>query len=333
MEDKSKDENLPSGNGEPEDHSSGNKDDGGKPGGEKINDENAERESSEPEVSGLTPEEKPSDENILPEEESSEIRSAEKGPDENVDENDSAGNGTEEVQQAQPESEGEFHGGIPGGETPGHPYPRRLHKSVHDRIIFGVCGGLGEYLGINTVVIRLFFILSLLIGGWGAVIYFLATVFIPNNPEEEIPEDDSPGSPKERANTRVLAGSFFLLAGAYILFRNLGLLYYFNFFGMARDVVIPVVLIFSGLYIVVRYHSGGTLTGSFMPAKFRRSVIDRRISGVCGGFAEYLNAESSIIRILWVVFTLSSFGIGILIYILFAVFVPEKEGAAVEQNS
>ncbi|CUS81463.1 phage shock protein C (PspC) family protein, partial [Candidatus Kryptonium thompsonii] len=36
---------------------------------------------------------------------------------------------------------------------------KRLYKSRHDRIIDGVCGGIGEYLGIDPVIVRIIFIL------------------------------------------------------------------------------------------------------------------------------------------------------------------------------
>ncbi|HEX6292620.1 MAG TPA: PspC domain-containing protein [Herpetosiphonaceae bacterium] len=42
---------------------------------------------------------------------------------------------------------------------------RRLQRSTTNRIIAGVCGGLGEYFGIDPVIIRFLFILMLLPGG------------------------------------------------------------------------------------------------------------------------------------------------------------------------
>jgi phage shock protein C len=36
------------------------------------------------------------------------------------------------------------------------------------------------------------------------------------------------------------------------------------------------------------------------PKRLMRSVMDRKIAGVCGGIAEYLEADSTIIRLLWV---------------------------------
>jgi phage shock protein C len=52
-----------------------------------------------------------------------------------------------------------------------------------------------------------------------------------------------------------------------------------------------------------------------------RSTTDRKIAGVCGGVAEYLNIDSTIVRLLWVIFGLT--GTGILVYIIAALIMPE----------
>ena len=47
------------------------------------------------------------------------------------------------------------------------------------------------------------------------------------------------------------------------------------------------------------------------------------LGGVCGGLGEYLNVDPTLIRLLWVVFSLV-YGIGILAYILAWIIVPER---------
>jgi phage shock protein PspC (stress-responsive transcriptional regulator) len=55
----------------------------------------------------------------------------------------------------------------------------------------------------------------------------------------------------------------------------------------------------------------------------RRSRLDRRLGGVCGGLARTYGLESWVWRLIFVLFVLS-FGTGILIYLLLWVFVPEE---------
>jgi phage shock protein C len=56
----------------------------------------------------------------------------------------------------------------------------KLRRSRKSRVIAGVCGGLGEFFGINAFWFRLAFLLALLPGGIpGLLIYFLCWIIIP----------------------------------------------------------------------------------------------------------------------------------------------------------
>jgi len=57
-----------------------------------------------------------------------------------------------------------------------------------------------------------------------------------------------------------------------------------------------------------------------------RSTRDRIVGGVCAGLGAHLDVDPSIIRLVWVVVTLLSLGIGIIVYILAWVIVPEQPG-------
>jgi phage shock protein C len=59
----------------------------------------------------------------------------------------------------------------------------KLYRSPTDRMIGGVCGGLGAYLGIDPVLVRLFFVLLTIGGGSGVLVYLLLWILIPY-PEE-----------------------------------------------------------------------------------------------------------------------------------------------------
>ncbi len=56
--------------------------------------------------------------------------------------------------------------------------------------------------------------------------------------------------------------------------------------------------------------------------KLYKSRTDRKIAGVCGGIAEYLDVDSTIIRLVWVIL-IGCFGTGLLAYILAALIMPE----------
>lgn len=54
-----------------------------------------------------------------------------------------------------------------------------------------------------------------------------------------------------------------------------------------------------------------------------RSRRNRQVAGVCGGIAEYLAIDPSLVRILWLLLALAG-GPGVLLYIIMAVVVPEE---------
>ena len=60
-----------------------------------------------------------------------------------------------------------------------------------------------------------------------------------------------------------------------------------------------------------------------MEKKLYKSLKDRKIAGVCGGIAEYLNIDSNVIRIIWVIFSFG-FGTGILAYIICALILSDN---------
>ena len=58
---------------------------------------------------------------------------------------------------------------------------KKLYKSNTNKMICGVCGGLGEFFGIDPTIIRLIWAILWLMGGSGIVAYLLAAVIIPNS--------------------------------------------------------------------------------------------------------------------------------------------------------
>lgn len=58
--------------------------------------------------------------------------------------------------------------------------PKRLFRSRRDRMLCGVCGGIGEYFNIDATIIRL---ACVLFGctGTGIVVYLIAAVIIPED--------------------------------------------------------------------------------------------------------------------------------------------------------
>ena len=57
---------------------------------------------------------------------------------------------------------------------------KKLCKSSTDKKIFGVCGGLAKYFGIDSTLVRLAFVLFCLLGGSGILLYLICAIVMPN---------------------------------------------------------------------------------------------------------------------------------------------------------
>ncbi|MFZ5807746.1 MAG: PspC domain-containing protein [Chloroflexota bacterium] len=59
---------------------------------------------------------------------------------------------------------------------------KRLYRSRKERMLGGVCAGLGEYLRVDPTLLRLLFVLFTLMGGQGILAYLILWVIVPDEP-------------------------------------------------------------------------------------------------------------------------------------------------------
>ncbi|MCX6307237.1 MAG: PspC domain-containing protein [Bacteroidetes bacterium] len=57
--------------------------------------------------------------------------------------------------------------------------PKRLYRSINDRVLGGVCSGLGNYFSIDPVLVRVLWAVSFFVGGVGLLAYLVAWIIIP----------------------------------------------------------------------------------------------------------------------------------------------------------
>ena len=83
---------------------------------------------------------------------------------------------------------------ITGPIPPGEPVPssRPLRRSRTDRVIGGVCGGLGRYFDVDPVLLRIAAVALSLASGFGVLAYVIAWIVIPEDAGE--PADAMPRS-------------------------------------------------------------------------------------------------------------------------------------------
>lgn len=224
---------------------------------------------------------------------------------------------------------------------------QRLYRSRINKVFAGVCGGMAEYFDVDPVIIRIIFVLLVFFGGSGIFLYIAAIIIIPQKPYSPADFEQPTGTSTERppssgSNARNWFGYILVIAGGLILMGNLGVFDVFDRFDNVFEFVFPVLLILLGMAIIYYRqsqpvsatpdgdaHQSGEQTdnqertqASGTYRQFRRSFTDKKIAGVCGGLARYFDIDPSIIRMLYVVLCLASFGAGLILYIVLALVVP-----------
>ncbi len=210
-----------------------------------------------------------------------------------------------------------------------------LYRTQNDAYLGGVCGGIAKYLGIDSLLVRLIFVLSTLFVGAGVVVYIAALILVPVDPEEELMVSDSP---VQMDNTSIW-GMALVGIGALLLLKQLGVSRFFYFFDLPLSTIWALTLIGVGAFILYQQYDANNEAGddaegassaadsSSRPFNLNvtRSRSDRKIAGICGGLAESWDIDSTIIRLGWILGTLVSSGLGVLLYLLFIFIFPEED--------
>ncbi|HEU5424782.1 MAG TPA: PspC domain-containing protein [Nitrolancea sp.] len=93
---------------------------------------------------------------------------------------------------------------------------RQVHRSRTNRVIAGVCGGLGEYLALDPVLLRVAFVGLALANGIGVLLYIVAWIAMPQA-VEGAEETRAPAVTMHQA--RLFVGGALVALGAFLLLR------------------------------------------------------------------------------------------------------------------
>lgn len=117
---------------------------------------------------------------------------------------------------------------------------RRVRRSRTDRVVGGVCGGLGRYLGVDPVLLRIAAVALALSGGAGVIAYIVAWIVIPDDDGAE----QMPARPANRHGVTIAVGAGLIALGALLLLRNA-----LPWFGWA--VFWPIVVVGIGALVLI----------------------------------------------------------------------------------
>lgn len=129
-----------------------------------------------------------------------------------------------------------------GSLPPPRASDRSLRRSRDDRVIAGVAGGLGRYLGVDPVVVRVAFVVLALFGGSGVLAYLVGWLVIPEEPTGGVPPTPSVASATNTGS--VVIGILLVALGGLLLFDQ--------FVPGFRSLLGPLLLIALGIVVLWR---------------------------------------------------------------------------------
>jgi len=125
------------------------------------------------------------------------------------------------------------------------PHSRRLTRST-DRRLGGVCGGLGDYFGIDPTLVRITFVVLAIVSlGFGAVLLYGVLWAIMPEPDPNAP----PAPPAETTSRAMLLGIVLIVFGLALLFQRLQLFWWVSW-GLGW-LSWPLLLLLAGVLIVL----------------------------------------------------------------------------------
>jgi len=139
---------------------------------------------------------------------------------------------------------------------------KTLYRSKVNRMLGGVCAGIAEYFDIDPTIVRLIWLATVLFGGTGVLLYLIAWIIIPENPYQNINnENENPSENHQNQfqnnganNTKKSEQNNAFLGGLILIF--IGLIFLFNKFlpWFNWSFVWPIFLIIIGIAIIIKYN-------------------------------------------------------------------------------
>ncbi len=133
---------------------------------------------------------------------------------------------------------------------------KELRRSKSNKIVAGVCGGLGMFFNIDPVIIRIIWFILLFTSRFPAIIaYLICIILIPEEDDLSTDEnfqvyEDEDIKDKKTKNTSIYFGLGLILIGIYMLLVRISPKFTYYFYKVGE--YWPILLVILGFYIIIK---------------------------------------------------------------------------------
>ncbi len=120
---------------------------------------------------------------------------------------------------------------------------KKLYRSDRSKVIAGVCGGIGEYFGIDPVIVRIVAIVLVFAKGIGLIAYAAGWILIPRTPPGLVQEGEQRPEPSEMR--KYIPGLLLIIVGLAFLLNKV-------FWWFSWGVFWPLIIIAIGAAMIWR---------------------------------------------------------------------------------
>jgi phage shock protein PspC (stress-responsive transcriptional regulator) len=135
---------------------------------------------------------------------------------------------------------------------------KKLFRSNKEKVLGGVCGGIGNYFDVDPVIVRILFVVAAISWGTGIILYLIAWIIIPkeeiiysqqgnydnSNDAEMSGFQTTAENIKSKSKSKNFFGFALIIIGGLILFDD-----YVNI--MKIKYLFPIILIVAGIYLIL----------------------------------------------------------------------------------
>lgn len=199
------------------------------------------------------------------------------------------------------------------------PSNRRLYKSPYNFILLGICGGIAEYFNVSPVLVRIIFVITALLGGWGIIFYLICAFLIPQHPAEK-------GKKLfQKIDISKFFGVILIAVGIYFWIPSFGLFRIIASINYNSNLFIAFLLFAAGFFVISYSKKSDSPEEVIKTQKLSRPIKHRRLLGVCEGFARYMNTDVNIVRISFILLLFITLGTAAILYFIVGFLIPSEE--------